>query len=284
MRVGPQSSPCSSLIPLHAIHARNRHGRRRQPEAGRSVHRDRAAGRRAGPRDQESALDHPPEHGAAGRGLSPTPSRPATAGRCRRSSWSQRECQRLQDLLDDFLRFAKVRRLKLEPSDLNEQVRQVLDFFRPKAEEAGDRDRRLPAGRSAHGALGPRGVPRGAVEPGAQRRAGDARRRAAGRPHLRHARRRGAGPDRHRLRHGRARRRSQIFDAFFSTKRGGSGLGLPTARKIIEAHGGRIAVQSEAGPRHAVHDQAARAARLPGKDEPAAQPQTAAPNEQRRGK
>ena len=38
-----------------------------------------------------------------------------------------------------------------------------------------------------------------------------------------------------------------MFDAFYSTKNGGSGLGLPTARKIIEAHGGRIDVQSAVG-------------------------------------
>ena len=36
-----------------------------------------------------------------------------------------------------------------------------------------------------------------------------------------------------------------MFEPFFSTKEGGSGLGLPTAKKIIEAHGGRIDVQSE---------------------------------------
>ena len=40
---------------------------------------------------------------------------------------------------------------------------------------------------------------------------------------------------------------SQMFEAFFSTKPGGSGLGLPTTQKIIAAHGGRIRVQSEVG-------------------------------------
>jgi signal transduction histidine kinase len=40
---------------------------------------------------------------------------------------------------------------------------------------------------------------------------------------------------------------SRMFEAFFSTKPGGSGLGLPTTQKIIDAHHGRISVQSEVG-------------------------------------
>src|SRR5262249_42337341 len=40
---------------------------------------------------------------------------------------------------------------------------------------------------------------------------------------------------------------AKVFKPFFSTKLGGSGLGLPTARKIILAHGGSIGVQSEVG-------------------------------------
>src|SRR5690606_29926021 len=41
--------------------------------------------------------------------------------------------------------------------------------------------------------------------------------------------------------------KEKIFEAFYSTKPGGSGLGLPTSKKIIEAHGGRLAIESEAG-------------------------------------
>ncbi len=114
----------------------------------------------------------------------------------------ERECLRLQDLLDNFLRFSKAHRLNLQPSDLNVQVGQVLDFYRPKASEAGVEIVDYLAGNlptvlldreAFHGAL---------LNLVLERRAGDAAGRAIGGPHLRHARRRGLGPDRHRLRHG----------------------------------------------------------------------------------
>ena len=158
----------------------------------------------------------------------------------------QRECQRLQELLDNFLDFAKVRHLKLEPSNLNQQVKRVLDFFKPKAKEGGievidyltsDLPTVLLDREAFHGALlnlvlnAEQAMPDGGQLV--------VRTSATGDGVALDLIDSGCGMDENT--------RRQIFDAFFSTKRGGSGLGLPTARKIIEGHGGQIYVQSETG-------------------------------------
>jgi len=39
----------------------------------------------------------------------------------------------------------------------------------------------------------------------------------------------------------------KIFHAYYSTKKGGTGLGLPTTRRIIREHDGTLQVNSETG-------------------------------------
>ena len=51
----------------------------------------------------------------------------------RRIQRLQGECQRLVDVSNDFLRFARIKDLKLEPIDLAEIVDEMVDFFGPIA-------------------------------------------------------------------------------------------------------------------------------------------------------
>jgi len=39
----------------------------------------------------------------------------------------------------------------------------------------------------------------------------------------------------------------RVFEAFYSTREGGTGLGMPIARRIVQAHGGQLRVQAAAG-------------------------------------
>jgi signal transduction histidine kinase len=158
----------------------------------------------------------------------------------------QRECQRLQDLLDDFLNFAKVRRLDLEPTDLNEFVRQVLDFFKPKALEAKIEviyylDGGLPIVMLDRKAFYSAILNLVLNAEQAMRDGGQlvARTYVVANGVALDLIDTGCGIDERTL--------PKVFEAFFSTRPGGTGLGLPTTRKIIEAHGGQIRVQSEPG-------------------------------------
>lgn len=158
----------------------------------------------------------------------------------------QRELQRLQDVLDDFLNFAKVRQLKLEDCGLNELVSQVSDFFRPQAAKSNI-DLVHYLGSDLPPVRLDREVFRGALlnlllnAQQAMPEGGEIVLRTSGRDGnvLLEVIDNGCGMD--------AKTREHVFEAFFSTKPTGSGLGLPTARKIIEQHGGSISVQSEEG-------------------------------------
>lgn len=157
-----------------------------------------------------------------------------------------RQCVRLENLLNDFLRFSKVRNLGLRIGSLNEQVERVLDLFAPQARETGVEivrylDHDLPSillsSEMLQAALV--NLVKNALE--AMPNGGQFIARTRGT-------RTGVALDLIDSGTGMDERTAiKMFDTFYTTKSGGSGLGLPTARKIIEAHGGRIGVHSEVG-------------------------------------
>lgn len=158
----------------------------------------------------------------------------------------QRQCTRLQSLLDDFLKYSRVTHLDLTPGNLNEQVDRVLELYEPKAREENIEivrylDPDLPSIKLDEQTLQASlvNLVKNAIE--AMPDGGELTART--RPT-----RRGVALD--LIDTGKGMDQStamQMFKAFFTTKDGGSGLGLPTTRKWIEAHGGRIDVQSAVG-------------------------------------
>ena len=158
----------------------------------------------------------------------------------------QKQCIRLENLLNDFLRFTRLKNLDLHAGGLNEQVERVLDLFEPQADGASVEVIRL---------LDP-DVPSILLEPQTLQAAlvNLVKNSLEAMPDggVLTVRTRvtrfgvaldlidtGCGMDEKTALH--------MFETFYSTKNGGSGLGLPTARKIIEAHGARIDVQSAEG-------------------------------------
>src|SRR6202011_3345486 len=54
-----------------------------------------------------------------------------------RVSRLQGECQRLVEVSNDFLRFARVKDLELAPANLAGLVEELVDFFMPMARQSG---------------------------------------------------------------------------------------------------------------------------------------------------
>lgn len=164
----------------------------------------------------------------------------------------QNECQRLEDLLNRFLDFAKPQKLRLEPTDLNALLSEVLDFFQPRADEAGIEVVRYPTPDLPIVLIDPEAIRATVLNlliNAEQAMSAKVEDNGAGQL-VAHTRRtpRGVALDLIDTGCGMSEETlDRAFQAFYSTKKNGTGLGLATAKKIVQSHGGRIHVQSEKG-------------------------------------
>jgi signal transduction histidine kinase len=157
-----------------------------------------------------------------------------------------RETLRLDRILEDLLRFSAGHKLRLERVQVNTVVDELLDFFTPQAEQAKVRLARTLAP-SLPGAEADTNLLRQvvlnllvnalqAMPSGGQlavsTSAGDGRVRIV-------VADTGPGIPPENL--------EKIFNLYYSTKPGGTGLGLPMAKKIIDEHRGSLTVASVVG-------------------------------------
>jgi signal transduction histidine kinase len=162
----------------------------------------------------------------------------------------QSECQRLTNLANDFLRFARIKDLPLTSADLAKVIEEMIDFFTPTAQVANiDIKVYLPADLPAvalHVEMFKQALLNLMLNAEQAMPEGGSLTMQATLEKVDQALHvvlslidTGKGIDPEVL--------PKIFEPFFSTKTGGTGLGLPTTKKIIEAHHGSIDVQSELG-------------------------------------
>lgn len=170
------------------------------------------------------------------------------------------ETRRLRDILEDFLRYAGRVKLHRVQSNVNAMIDELVDFFAPQAQADSIHIR---SQLTAHpGTLwidtnllkqAVLNIVINATQAMVQARddqepSGGSdeliirtlRGRSHGQDEIRiHVTDTGPGIQPDRLR--------KIFHPYFSSKKTGTGLGLPTARRIVEEHGGHITVHSEPG-------------------------------------
>lgn len=156
----------------------------------------------------------------------------------------QREVQRLEEVVSDFLRFAHEERPRLEEHDVNEVVDEVVDFVAPEA-----RKNNIVVDRCYEPTLPSLRLDVNLIKQALLNMIINAQQAMpeGGKLSIRTARKNGciqievADTGIGML----SDEFEKIFEVYYSTRKNGSGLGLPTVKRIVEDHGGTITVKSK---------------------------------------
>lgn len=167
-------------------------------------------------------------------------------GARRRLRVLQREVQRLEEILSDFLRFAREERLVLKRQDINQVVDEVVDFVEPEAKK-----NRIEIIRDYTPAMSPASMDVTLIKQALLNMVINAQQAMPEGGKLCVRTRQGEGTLQIEIADtGIGIQKSEldnIFRVYYSTKKKGTGLGLSTAKRIIEGHGGTITVESQEG-------------------------------------
>jgi len=167
----------------------------------------------------------------------------------------EREVSRLEQIVDGFLRFARGYQLKPEQQSMNRLLREVVEFWAAKAAAAGVDvqlvlEPELPdvSIDSTYLKQALLNLLNNAFDALTQHADGATK---SGREQILVCSRKGKeGVEVLVIDNGPGiptEVSAKIFDPYFSTKAGGSGLGLPTARRIVEELGGKLTFDTEVG-------------------------------------
>jgi signal transduction histidine kinase len=161
-----------------------------------------------------------------------------------------REIAQLESIVNDFLRFA--RGFSLEPvlTDVNALVRELIEFLNPEALRL-----KIHLRTSLDPALPMVLLDRKYIQKALMNLIHNAfqalaAQEEAKREVLVRTRPRAGGVEVELIDTGPGiapDHQEKVFQVFFSTKKGGTGMGLPTVRRIVEEHDGTLAMHSEEG-------------------------------------
>ena len=164
----------------------------------------------------------------------------------RRVQLLQKEVCRLDNILSDFLRFAKKPVLHFEECDINEIIESVLDFVGPEAMQHSVRilksfDTKLPKCNLDSNAIKQALLNVILNAQQAMSNGGEliVRTYQSDENVFIDITDTGVGIQKNKI--------DKIFQVYYSTKKTGTGLGLPTAKRIIEENKGSINIRSEDG-------------------------------------